>query len=123
MDETKAIAALGALAQTSRLRVFRLLVERADHMVPAGEIACLLGVPHNTLSVHLAVLTRSGLLQSKREGRSIRYGLKVDGIQNLLRYLVDDCCGGHPELCGSLTKFAERSEAHRLTMDTRLPSA
>ena len=105
MDENGAILALRALAQASRLRAFRLLIERGEATVPAGEIARELGIPHNTMSVHLAVLTRSGLIDSRREGRSIRYGINVDGIKSVFRYLVDDCCGGHPELCSPITEL------------------
>ena len=105
MDEEDAVATLSALAQASRLRAFRLLVERGETTVPAGEIARELGIPHNTMSVHLAVLTRSGLIDSHREGRLIRYGINVDGIKSVFRYLVDDCCGGHPELCSPITEL------------------
>ena len=105
MHEEGAIVTLSALAQASRLRAFRLLVERGETTVPAGEIARELGIPHNTMSVHLAVLTRSGLIDSHREGRSIRYGINVDGIKSVFRYLVDDCCGGHPELCSPITEL------------------
>ncbi len=107
MDEKAAILALGALAQASRLRAFRLLVERGETTVPAGEIARQLGIPHNTMSVHLAVLTRSGLIDSHREGRSIRYGINVDGIKSVFRYLVDDCCGGHSELCSPIAELLD----------------
>jgi ArsR family transcriptional regulator len=117
MDEKAAIAAFGALAQASRLRAFRLLVERGESTVPAGEIARELGIPHNTMSVHLAVLTRSGLLDSHRQGRSIRYGLNVDGIKSVLRYLIHDCCGGHPELCGPIAKLLDPAMPPRMKID------
>ena len=102
MDETHAVNALSALAQTSRLQVFRLLVRNSSAGLAAGEIALKLAIPHNTLSTHLAILTRAGLLSSTRFGRSIVYRIDPDGIQQLLSHLVQDCCNGKPELCGPL---------------------
>ena len=102
MDETHAVNALSALAQTSRLQVFRLLVQNSPAGLAAGEIALKLAIPHNTLSTHLAILTRAGLLSSTRFGRSIVYRIDPDGIQQLLSHLVQDCCNGNPELCGPL---------------------
>ncbi|MDG2076540.1 MAG: helix-turn-helix transcriptional regulator [Arenicellales bacterium] len=123
MDEKAAITALSALAQASRLRAFRLLVERGGSTVPAGEIARELGIPHNTMSVHLAVLTRSGLLDSHRQGRSIRYGLNVDGIKSVFRYLVDDCCGGQPELCGPITQLLGPATSPRTVSPDYTPAS
>ena len=102
MDEIHAVNALSALAQTSRLQVFRLLVQNGPTGLAAGEIALKLAIPHNTLSTHLAILTRAGLLSSTRFGRSIVYRIDPDGIQQLLNHLVQDCCNGKPELCGPL---------------------
>lgn len=102
MDEIHAVNALSALAQTSRLQVFRLLVRNGPTGLAAGEIALKLAIPHNTLSTHLAILTRAGLLSSTRFGRSIVYRIDPDGIQRLLNHLVQDCCNGKPELCGPL---------------------
>ena len=123
MDEKAAITILSALAQTSRLRAFRFLVEQGESTVPAGEIARELGIPHNTMSVHLAVLTRSGLLDSHRQGRSIRYGLNVDGIKSVLRYLVDDCCGGQPELCGPIANLLDSATYPRTISPDRTPAS
>jgi len=106
MDETHAVDALSALAQTSRLQVFRLLVRNSPAGLAAGEIALKLAIPHNTLSTHLAILTRAGLLSSTRFGRSIVYRIDPDGIQQLLSHLVQDCCNGKPELCGPLLSSA-----------------
>ena len=102
MDEIHAVNALSALAQTSRLQVFRLLVRNSPEGLAAGAIALKLAIPHNTLSTHLAILTRAGLLSSTRFGRSIVYRIDPDGIQQLLGHLVQDCCNGKPELCGPL---------------------
>lgn len=70
--------------------------------LPAGEVARLLGVPHNTMSTHLAVLTRADLLKSERKSRSIVYRANFDGLGAAIGFLVTDCCAGHPELCGNL---------------------
>jgi ArsR family transcriptional regulator, arsenate/arsenite/antimonite-responsive transcriptional repressor len=99
MEEKEAILALYALAQESRLKVFRLLVQAGPEGLAAGAIAEELGIAPATLSFHLAQLTHAGLSVTKREGRSIIYALRVDGIRNLLGFLTKDCCGGRPELC------------------------
>jgi ArsR family transcriptional regulator len=92
MDEKRAVAALGALAQESRLKVFRLLVRRGPAGLAAGEISQRVGVPPTTLSFHLAQLSGAGLVTSRRKGRSIRYAADYDGMQTLMSFLVDNCC-------------------------------
>ena len=98
-SEAHAISALSALAQPTRLAIFRLLIKHEPVGMTAGVIADTVGAPHNTLSSHLAILVRAGLLRSSREGRTIIYRSDVDGMQSLLSFLVNDCCDGHPELC------------------------
>jgi DNA-binding transcriptional ArsR family regulator len=102
VDISNAVAALGALSQETRLTVFRLLVGVGAAGLPAGEIARRLGVPHNTLSTHLAVLARAGLVLGTRDGRSVIYAADQAGIRALLGFLLEDCCGGRPELCAPL---------------------
>lgn len=99
MELTRATDALSALAQQSRLAAFRLLVQAGPEGLPAGEIAQALKIPHNTLSTHLAILNRAGLLQSRREGRSIFYSVDFDGMRAVLGFLLQDCCQGAPEVC------------------------
>ena len=99
MEDQTAIAALSALAHESRLQAFRLLVRKGPTGIPAGEIAAELGVAPPTLSFHLAHLVREGLIDSQRQGRSVLYSLRVDGIRALLGFLTQDCCQGRPELC------------------------
>ena len=99
MDISTTVKALGALAQESRLRTFRLLVNSGPDGLAAGEIARRLDVPHNTLSSHLAILSNAGLLCSRRESRSIIYSIDFDGTRELLAFLMEDCCHGQPELC------------------------
>lgn len=103
MDKSAAIRALGGLAQDTRLDAFRLLVRAGDGGMPAGEIARSLGVPHNTMSTHLAVLAGAGLVKSRREGRSIIYRADFAGTRRLLSFLVEDCCAGVPEASPAAT--------------------
>ena len=99
LSEAHAISALAALAQPTRLAIFRLLVKHEPLGITAGVIAETVGAPHNTLSSHLAILVRAGLLRSSREGRTIIYRSDVEGMRSVIAFLVNDCCGGHPELC------------------------
>ena len=102
MDISITVKALGALAQESRLRAFRLLVRSGPEGLAAGEIARRLDVPHNTLSSHLAILSNAGLVVSHRESRSIIYQVNFAGTRELLAFLMEDCCQGQPELCAPL---------------------
>lgn len=107
LTEAHAISALAALAQPTRLAIFKLLIKHEPVGITAGVIADTIGAPHNTLSSHLAILVRAGLLRAAREGRTIIYRSDVDGMQSLLQFLVDDCCDGHPELCNLLAGKTE----------------
>lgn len=100
MDPETAVDALAALGQRSRLEVFQLLVRAGPEGLSAGDIARAVGAPANTMSVHLSILSRAGLVAAERQGRSIMYRLDVGGVRELFAFLVADCCGGHPELCG-----------------------
>ena len=102
MDISKATKALGALSQETRLDAFRLLVRRGADGMAAGDIARTLNVPHNTLSAHLAVLANAGLVVSRRQGRSIIYGIDLEGVPALMSFLMEDCCQGRPDVCGPL---------------------
>lgn len=95
----QAIEALSALAQERRLAVFRYLVQAGEGR-PAGEIARELELPHNTLSTHLAHLSRAGLLSAERQGRSIIYSVDLAGTRALLGFLLEDCCQGSATACG-----------------------
>lgn len=99
MDKIEALDALGALAQPSRLEAFRLLVKCEPDGLPAGDIARALGVPANTLSTHLGILTRAGLLSAVRQGRVIRYRADIGRLRGLMLFLAKDCCGGRADLC------------------------
>ncbi|ARN80862.1 ArsR/SmtB family transcription factor [Methylocystis bryophila] len=102
MDNIEAIAALAALAQTTRLDTFRLLVAREPDGVPAGELARLVAVPQNTMSAHLSILARAGLVSSERQSRSIIYRANLARLRELTLFLLKDCCGGRPEVCAPL---------------------
>ena len=89
-----AVAALAALAQPTRLEVFRLLVQRGPAGLPAGRIAQRLEVPAPTLSFHLAQLSQAGLVRSQRQGRSVVYAADYEGMARLMAYLTENCCAG-----------------------------
>ena len=105
----QAISALAALAQATRLAICKLLIKHEPVGITAGVIAETIGAPHNTLSSHLAILVRAGLLRATREGRTIIYRSNVKGMQSLIQFLVNDCCDGHPELCNLLAGAAAGS--------------
>jgi ArsR family transcriptional regulator, arsenate/arsenite/antimonite-responsive transcriptional repressor / arsenate reductase (thioredoxin) len=100
MEIKQAVAALAALAQEHRLAVFRLLVKEGPAGASAGDVAQRLGVPPSTLSHHLAHLERAGLLKSWRVQRNIFYAVDMEGSRRLIAFLTEDCCQGHPQLCG-----------------------
>ena len=101
MEISKAVAALSAVAQESRLELFRLLVKIAPESLTAGALAEELQIPPATLSFHLKELARAGLVESVREGRSIHYSIDICGVNRLISFLTEDCCQGRPELCES----------------------
>ncbi len=118
MDEKSATAALGALAQETRLRAFRLLVEAGPAGMPAGAIAEALAVPPPTLSFHLAQLMHAGLIEQRRDSRSLIYSAGFPAMNALVAYLTENCCGGAAS-CGPVCeptpatsrKGAQRHEA------------
>lgn len=102
MTNEQTILALAALAQSTRLEAFRLLVKHEPKGLPAGEIANSLAVPHNTLSSHLSILSHAGLVTAERFSRSIVYRANISSLQEMVLYLLKDCCGGRPEICSPL---------------------
>lgn len=93
------VSSLGALAQETRLDIFRLLVQRGPAGIAAGEIGQRLGLPSATLSFHLNQLRFAGLVTSRRQSRSIIYSANFKAMTELIGYLTENCCGGKPELC------------------------
>ena len=102
MESELVILALAALAQPTRLDVFRLLVKHEPEGLPAGDIARGLTVPHNTMSSHLGILSRARLVRSERRSRSIIYRADLDQLREVVTFLLKDCCGGHPGVCAPL---------------------
>jgi DNA-binding transcriptional ArsR family regulator len=111
MDQSDALAALGALAHETRLSVFRLLVTVGPDGLAAGTIAERLNVLPNTLSTHLAILSRAGLIEAARKGRSVRYRANYAEMRELMGFLMRDCCAGSPEICGPIAEVARRAGA------------
>ena len=97
MDTNKSTQAFAALSQATRLDVFRLLVKAGEDGLLAGEIGEKLQVKQNTMSANLSVLLNAGLVKNKR--RTIRYYADMDGVTAMLSFLLEDCCGGQPQLC------------------------
>ena len=102
MESRDAIPAFAALAQATRLEAFRRLVAHGPEGMAAGDLAERLGVPANTLSAHLNVLSRAGLVSSERRSRSILYRANIEQVQTLVLFLLADCCGGQAEKCAPL---------------------
>lgn len=96
MDEDLAVKALSALAQPSRLRVFRAIVGTGTEGMQPGQLSQALGVPANTLSFHLKELHHAGLVRVQREGRFLRYRADMAAMQSLVGFLTDHCCQGQP---------------------------
>ena len=99
MKKELAVQALGALAQETRIEIFRILVQAGPQGLPAGAVGERLGLPSPTLSFHLTQLRFAGLVGSRRESRSIIYTANFKRMNELLAYLSENCCGGRPELC------------------------
>lgn len=99
MNTMSVVDALAALAQDTRLGIYRLLVERGPGGASAGAIAEALKLPASSLSFHLAHLTRAGLIVQRRAGRQLFYSADFAAMSALVGYLTDNCCGGNPALC------------------------
>jgi ArsR family transcriptional regulator len=102
MEQSDALAALSALAHETRLSVFRLLVQAGPDGVAAGDIAQNLGVKPNTLSNHLTLLSAADLVAASRDGRIIRYSANYAAMQQLMQFLIEDCCNGDASICAPL---------------------
>jgi len=101
MDKEASLACLAALSQPTRLDAFRLLARHEPQGLPAGALARELAVPANTLSAHLNILSHAGLVKGARHSRSIVYRADLARLDALTQFLLADCCGGRPELCGA----------------------
>ena len=106
MKEKQALEAFSALAQETRLAIVRTLVKEGPEGLAAGAIAEAMRVSPSNVSFHLSHLERAGLIQSRREARSIIYSASYDTLGALIRFLTEDCCQGKPEICAPLTTMA-----------------
>lgn len=110
MDEPAAIDRLASLAQPTRLAVLRRLLAAHPASVAAGELARACDTPHNTMSTHLGILSRAGLVEAERDGRAINYRANLAAYRGLVAFLTRDCCNGRPELCGDITQLIPTDE-------------
>lgn len=90
---------MSALAQESRLEIFRLLIQAGKPGVPAGRIGEVLDLPPSTLSFHLAQLKHAGLVFCRRDGRILFYSANFSAMNGLMAFLTENCCQGQPETC------------------------
>ena len=117
MDKKNAIESLSAMAQETRLAAFRYLISCCPDGKNAGDIARRCKVPHNTMSTHLAILERAGLIDSEKQGREIMYSADISGLRGLVDFLANDCCGGRPEICGPVFDGATCAPKPRKTLE------
>lgn len=101
-DLADTLKQLSALSQETRLLAFRVLMEAGKDGMQAGAIADHLALAPNKLSGHLAILVNSGLISVERDGRRMIYRAEIAALNRLLSMLVEDCCHGHPDVCGPL---------------------
>lgn len=106
MDERQALGAFGALSQETRLQIVRMLVVAGPQGVAAGALAEKVGVSPSNISFHLKELERSRLISQQRESRSIIYRANIEVLGDLIRFLMEDCCAGHPEICAPAFQVA-----------------
>src|SRR6202795_4940959 len=119
MESEDAILALAGLAQSTRLDVFRLLAKHEPEGLAAGDIAKALAVPQNTMSSHLSILSRAGLVSAQRFSRSIVYRADLSRFQDVVLFMLRDCCDSRPEICAPLIESLtpccppkQKGEAH-----------
>jgi arsenate reductase len=110
MDDIAAIDRLASLAQPTRLAAFRHLLAAYPGGVAAGDLARACEAQHNTMSTHLGVLTRSGLIQVERAGRTMNYRADLGAFRRLVTFLTSECCNGRPDLCGDIARLVPRDD-------------
>ena len=108
MDSSIAVLVFESLSSSVRLDIYRLLVRKGPDGMVAGEIGTALGVPPTNLSFHLKALAQARLVTVVQEGRFLRYRANHDLVQDLIGYLTDECCSGHPELCAQPARAIRR---------------
>lgn len=110
MDEANAIDIFAALAQPTRLSVFRLLVRAGPAGLPALEVSRQLGTVPSTLSGHLAILKRAGVLSATRHQREIHYAANFNAVNDIVQFLLADCCGGKMENCNDIKPLVNKAK-------------
>lgn len=106
MDERQALIVFGALSQETRLRILRMLVVAGPEGIAAGALAEKADVSASNVSFHLKELERAGLARARRDARSIIYSTDYETLSGLIRFLLEDCCAGHPEVCAPVITAA-----------------
>lgn len=96
MQSTEAVKSLAALAQESRLAIFRILVQAGPAGVAAGQLAEVLHIPPSSLSFHMKELTHAGLTSARQAGRFVIYSAQLDRMNDLIKFMTENCCGGSP---------------------------
>jgi ArsR family transcriptional regulator, arsenate/arsenite/antimonite-responsive transcriptional repressor len=112
MEKAQAVAALAALAQDSRLDVFRLLVQAGPHGLPAGQVAASLALAPNTLTFHFDRLRQAALVTVRRDGRSMIYAARFDTMNAVIGFLTENCCRGSAD-CGPAAREPLRKSTRR----------
>ena len=107
MDQTAAIETFAALAQDSRMSIYKMLVREEPNGFPVGEISKRLGIVPSTLSGHLAVLKRAGLLKAVRHQREIHYTANIAAMNELVSFMLEDCCNGQVGNCSEILSLLE----------------
>jgi DNA-binding transcriptional ArsR family regulator len=109
MREAEAVEALSALAQSTRMQAFRRLVKAEPDGICVGDLAHDMGIPQNTLSTHLAILSRAGLVRAEKRERSVFYRPQLEIVSAITLFLLKDCCGGQPSLCAPISSALSQS--------------
>jgi len=109
-DLSLTLQQLAALSQETRLMAFRALMDAGTDGLQAGEISAALALAPNKLSAHLNILTQSGLVSVERKGRHMIYRAEIGAVNGLMTSLFENCCHGHPEVCGPLAHFAREDQ-------------
>jgi arsenate reductase len=110
MDELAAIDGLASIAQPTRLTALRHLLAAYPGSVAAGQLAKVCDTPHNTMSTHLGILIRAGLIEVERAGRSMNYRADVAAFRRVVSFLASDCCSGRPDLCGDIARLIPKDD-------------
>ena len=109
MDTIIALKAFAALSQETRLQAFRMLIEHGKQGLAAGVLSDAMDIPQNTLSFHLSHLSHAGLIQSRKEGRSVIYCADMEAVQGLVRFLLEDCCAVDKSTCKGVEKLLQKA--------------